>query len=62
MKEKTWKREFAFLMFCHIVYLSLNQLNFELIQILIWPYMLYILGAFGLDTARKQLDIPGVSK
>lgn len=57
MKNKTWKREVAMLMFFHIVYLSLNPVNFTLISTLIAPYMLFMLAAFGLDAARKQLNV-----
>ena len=54
-KGKTWKRELAFLMFLHLVYVASFSVNVVVLQILIIPYMAFMLAAFGLDTAVKQM-------
>ncbi len=60
IKDKTFKREFAFMMFLHLVYVSSKGIP-GLVEILIWPYMLFILAAYGMDTIAKQLKVPGMS-
>lgn len=54
-KTKTWKREIAFLMFLHLVYVASFSANVMVLQILIIPYMAFIVAAFGLDVAVKQM-------
>lgn len=55
MQDKTWKREVAFLMFLHIVWITVYASNpVGLLQVLIFPYIAFILAAFGLDAVLKQ--------
>jgi hypothetical protein len=59
LKEKTLKREFAFLMFVHLVWLSVLG-DSSLIDVFIWPYILFIGGAYGLDSFKKD-GIPSIT-
>ena len=59
--QKTWKREVAFLMFAHIVYLSIVG-SVAILEILVGPYMLFMLGAYGLDSILKQSSFSFVRK
>lgn len=55
LQKKTWKREVAFLMFLHLVYVASFSVNVTVLQILIVPYITFMLAAFGLDVAVKQM-------
>ena len=57
LESKTYKREVAMIMLIHIIYLSTLGDNLEVVRILITPYMLFIVAAFGLDSLRKQMDV-----
>lgn len=53
-RDKTWKREVALAMFIHLVWVA-SIPNVMVLQILIVPYMVFMLAAFGLDAAVKQM-------
>lgn len=57
MSTKSYKRELAFGMWLHIVYLSSFVENKAILDILVWPYMAFILAAFGLQTIATQTDL-----
>lgn len=52
-KTKTWKREMAALMLGHIFLLTYWG-SVEALEILAFPYILFMMGAFGLDAVLKQ--------
>ena len=57
MSTKSYKRELAFGMWLHIVYLSSFVENKAVLDILVWPYMAFILAAYGLQTVVTQTDL-----
>lgn len=56
-QKKTWKREVAFLMFLHLVFVTSVQVNVMLLQVLVFPYIIFMLAAFGLEAAVKQMGL-----
>jgi hypothetical protein len=56
MKPKTYKREFAVVMWFHFVWLTFNS-SPEMVAVLVWPYIGFILGAFGLQSIVTQTDL-----
>lgn len=56
MKTKSWKREMAAAMFFHLVYLSYvgTEISEKMMGVLVWPYTLFIMAAFGFQSAMKQ--------
>lgn len=54
--KKSYKREFALLMWLHLVGLSFYG-DYHALEIIAWPYMLFIFGAFGLQTLVTQTDV-----
>ena len=56
MNSKTYKREFAVAMWLHLVWLTVYP-SPEIITLLIWPYITFILGAFGLQSIATQTDL-----
>lgn len=56
MKTKSYKREFAVAMWVHLVWLSFNG-NPEMVNVLVWPYIAFILGAFGLQSIATQTEL-----
>lgn len=54
--KKSYKREFALIMWLHLVGLSFYG-DYHALEVLVWPYMIYILGAFGLQSLVSQTDI-----
>jgi len=50
---KTYKREVAFLMFAHAVYLSVWG-DIEALKVIIWPWTLFIGAAYGMDWVNKH--------
>jgi hypothetical protein len=55
MGKKTFKRETAWafmLILGYIVYIE----NIALLQVVIWPFMLFIGTSYGMDWATKQTD------
>ena len=58
MKNKSYKREVAIVLIGHIVYLSFVALShtaaLEILRIVVWPYMVFAAGAFGIDGLSKN--------
>ena len=44
-------------MFLHLVYVASFSTNVVVLQILIIPYITFMLAAFGLDAAVKQMGL-----
>jgi len=55
MKDKTWKREVAFLLLCFVCYLALFG-SLEVLRVLAPLVFLFAGGAFGLDAFAKQIQ------
>ena len=58
-RKKTYKRETAYLLLAWLFYLSIWG-SAEVLTILVWPLMIYVLGAFGLDETSKNI-LPHIS-
>lgn len=56
VKDKSYKREFAVVMWLHLVYLTIYG-SLEMVNILIWPYTAFLLAAFGLQSIATQTDL-----
>lgn len=56
MKQKSYKREFAVVMWLHLVWLTIYG-NPELVNVLVWPYTGFIFGAFGLQSIATQTEL-----
>lgn len=54
-RKKTWKREIAVALFFWVGYLSHDIGNLEMVKVLVWPVAIFGAGAYGLDSASKQL-------
>ena len=54
--KKTYKRETAFLILLYLMYLGLFG-TIEALTIVIWPFMLFVGTAFGMDWASSQTDL-----
>ena len=52
--NKTLKRELAFVFFLLLSYTIIFVGDVEMVKVIIWPIMLYIGAAFGMDWATKQ--------
>ncbi len=55
-KEKTWKREFAFVMVMFLGYLAATD-RIDALEILAAPVFLFTIAAFGMDWGSKQTDL-----
>lgn len=56
MKNKTWKREVALILLGFLMYQA-HLGNLEVLEVIVWPFMLYIGAAFGMEWARKQTTL-----
>lgn len=54
--KKTFKRETAWAFLGIIAYVVFQE-NVELLEVLVWPFMLFIGTAYGMDWASKQTDL-----
>lgn len=52
-QQKTYKREVSILLLVFLCYLAFIG-SVEVLQVLIWPFMLFIGASFGMDWASKQ--------
>jgi len=60
MTEKTFKRELAALLvlfLCFIAWKASEADPVETLKVLIWPIMLFVGAAFGMQWASKQMDL-----
>ena len=60
MKEKTFKRELAavlVLFLCFIAWKASEAEPVETLKVIIWPIMLFVGAAFGMQWASKQTDL-----
>jgi len=53
---KTYKREAAIVVLFYLFYLGLYG-RIEVVEILAWPFMLFIGASFGMDWAGKQTEL-----
>lgn len=53
---KTYKRESAIAVLLYLFYVGLYG-RIETLEVLAWPFMLYVGAAFGMDWAGKQTDL-----
>lgn len=54
--KKTFKREVAIGLLFFIVYLALTG-SVEVLEVVTGPFMLFCLGAFGMDAIAKQINV-----
>lgn len=54
--KKTWKREVALGLLGFIFYLGFTG-SVEVLEIVIWPFMLYVGAAYGMEWASKQTTL-----
>jgi hypothetical protein len=55
-KKKTWKRETAWgfiFILCYAIYAG----DVEMVKVIVWPIMLFVGAAFGMDWTSKQTDL-----
>ncbi len=60
MKDKTFKREAAFLILVFmgfIVWQAAEAAPVETLKIIVWPAMLFVGAAFGMDWASKHTNL-----
>ena len=60
MTEKTFKRELAALLvafLCFIAWKAAEVDPIEALKIIVWPIMLFVGAAFGMQWASKQTDL-----
>lgn len=60
MTEKTFKRELAavlVLFLCFIAWKASEADPVETLKVIIWPIMLFVGAAFGMQWASKQTDL-----
>ena len=55
-KNKTWKREIAMVLLGFIFYLGFIG-DIAVLEVVIWPFMLYVGGAYGMEWASKQTTL-----
>jgi len=53
---KTYKRETAWAFIAILCYV-IGVGDVELLKVVVWPFMLFIGAAFGMDWATKQTDL-----
>jgi hypothetical protein len=53
---KTYKREVAIAVLLYLGYLGIYG-RVEALEVLAWPFMLFVGASFGMDWARKQTDL-----
>jgi len=52
-KKKTWKRETAWA-FIFILCYAIYSGDVEMVKVIVWPIMLFVGAAFGMDFTYKQ--------
>ncbi|MFD1159547.1 hypothetical protein [Roseovarius aestuarii] len=60
MQQKTFKREFAACLavfLCFVAWKASNAEPVETLKVIIWPIMLFVGAAFGMQWASKQTDL-----
>jgi len=55
-KNKTWKREIAMALLGFIFYLGFIG-DITVLEVVIWPFMLYVGAAYGMEWASKQTTL-----
>lgn len=53
MKQKTYKREVSVFLLGFLCYLAFIG-SVEALQVLVWPFMLFVGASYGMDWASKQ--------
>ena len=53
---KSYKRETALLLVFYIFYIGVAG-DFRVLEVVIWPFMLFVGGAFGMEWAAKQTNL-----
>lgn len=52
--KKTYKRELSVLLLIYLMYLGYID-NYRILEIMVWPFMLFVGGAFGLESYSRQI-------
>jgi len=55
MKNKTWKREIAFVILLYLGWLGATD-RIEALKVMVWPGMLFVGASYGMSWAEKQTD------
>lgn len=55
-KPKTYKREVGLILLIYIMVLGWAG-DFRVLEVLAWPFVVFALGAFGIDSYTKQMNI-----
>jgi hypothetical protein len=53
---KTYKREVAVILLFYLAYLGLYG-RVEVLEVIVWPFMLFVGAAFGMEWASKQTNL-----
>lgn len=56
-KPKTYKREVGMILLVYIMVLGWFG-DFRVLEVLAWPFVVFALGAFGIDSYAKQMNTP----
>ena len=56
-KPKTYKREVGMILLVYIMALGWFG-DFRVLEVLAWPFVVFALGAFGIDSYAKQVTTP----
>lgn len=52
--RKTYKRELSVILLLYLMYLGYID-NYRILEIMVWPFMLFVGGAFGLESYSRQI-------
>jgi len=55
MRNKTWKREIAFVILIYLGWLGATD-RVEALKVVVWPAMFYVGASYGMSWATKQTD------
>lgn len=58
-KPKTYKREVGMVLLVYIMVLGWFG-DFRVLEVLAWPFVVFALGAFGIDSYAKQMNKPSM--
>lgn len=60
-ENKTWSREVALLMIVYMGYLAFNN-SVEALEAIVWPFMAFVVAAFGLKQEAVREFMQGAKK
>ena len=59
LREKTGKREYAFILMGVLLY-SVYQGNVEMVEIIVWPFLSFVAAAAGIHIYDKSTSRPNL--